>query len=119
MKNLIKLFAFIVFLGLVIFPAYGFASSNSGTRASGEGVGSISGWAISEIKYQLSSPSSQVKGVSFNLDATASTVSVKLNSSSTAYTNCANTGGYHWQCDFPAGISLVDLNELRVIATGN
>jgi hypothetical protein len=119
MKNLIRLFAFIVFLGLVIFPAYGFASSNSGPSASGEGVGVISGWTVSEIKYQLSSDPSWVSGISFDLDAAADTVAVKLNSSSTAYTNCVNTGGYHWQCDFSAGISLASMDELRVIAVGD
>ena len=119
MKNLIKLFAFIAFLGLVIFPTYGFASSNSGPNASGEGVGAISGWSVSEIKYQWSDDSSLISGVSFDLDGAAGTVSVKLNSSSMAYTNCTNTNGYHWQCDFLAGISLVSLDELRVIAVGD
>lgn len=119
MKNLIKLFAFVAFLGLVIFPVYGFASSNSGPKASGEGVGAISGWTVSEMKYQLSSDPSLVSGVSFDLDAAAGRVSVKLSSSSTAYSNCTNTGGYHWQCDFPAGISLASLDELRVIAVGD
>jgi len=119
MKNLIKLLAFIAFLGLVIFPAYGFASSNSGPNASGEGVGTISGWTVSEIKYQLSSDPSLVNSVSFELDGAAGTVSVKLNSNSTTYTNCTNTGGYHWQCDFPAGISLASISELNVIAVGN
>jgi len=119
MKNLIKLFAFIAFLGLSIFPAYGFASSNSGPKASGEGVGVISGWTVSEIKYQLSSDSALVSGVSFELDGAAGTVSVKLNSSSTQYTNCINTNGYHWQCDFPAGIGLADMDELQVIAVGD
>ena len=119
MKNLIKLFAFIAFLGLAIFPAYGFASSNSGPKASGEGVGVISGWTVSEIKYQLSSDSALVSGVSFELDGAAGTVSVKLNSSSTQYTNCINTNGYHWQCDFPAGIGLADMDELQVIAVGD
>jgi len=119
MKNLIKLFAFIAFLGLVVFPAYGFASSNSGPKVSGEGVGAISGWTVSEMKYQLSSDPSLASGVSFDLDSAAGTVSVKLNSNSMAYTSCTNTGGYHWQCDFPAGISLVSLDELRVIAVSS
>ena len=119
MKNLIKLFAFIAFLGLVMFPTYAFASSNSGTKTSGEGVGTISGWMVSEIKYQLSSDPSLISSVSFDLNGAAGTVSVKLNSSSAAYTDCTNTNGYHWQCDFTAGVSLSSMDEFHVIAVGN
>jgi hypothetical protein len=119
MKNLIRLFAFIAFLGLVIFPTYAFASSSSGPKSSGEGVGAISGWTVSDIKYQLSRDPSLVSNVSFNLDKAAGTVSVKLNSGSATYTSCAHTHGFHWQCDFPAGVQLTTMDEFRVIALGN
>jgi hypothetical protein len=119
MKNLIRLFAFIAFLGLVIFPTYAFASSNSGPKSSGEGVGAISGWTVSEIKYQLSSDPSLVSRVSFDLDKAAGTVAVKLNSGSISYTNCVHTDRFHWQCDFPAGVQLTAMDEFRVIAVGN
>ena len=119
MKNLIKLSAFIALLGLVIFPTYAFASSNPAPKIAGEGAGAISGWTVSEIKYQLSSDPSLVSGVRFDLDKAAGTVSVKLNSGSTTYTSCANINGNHWQCDFPAGVQLTAMNEFRVIAVGN
>src|SRR5215216_3426392 len=119
MKNLIKLFSFIAFLGLVIFPTYAFASSNSAPKIVGEGVGAISGWTVSDIKYQLSSDPSRVSGVSFGLDKAAGTVSVKLNSSSNLYTNCTHINGFHWQCDFPAGVQLATTDEFRVSALGN
>ena len=119
MKNLFKLFVFTAILGIVIFPTYAFASSNSGMPASGEGVGTISGWEVSEVNYRLSSDPSLVSGVNFDLNGAADTVSVKLNSASAAYTNCTNTNGYHWQCDFPGGISLSSMDEFRVIAVGN
>ncbi len=119
MKNLIRLFAFIAFLGLVMFPTYAFASSNSGPKSSGEGAGEISGWTVSEIKYQLSSDPSLVSGVRFDLDKAAGTVSVKLNSGSTAYTSCVNINGNHWQCDFPADVRLTTMDEFRLIAVDN
>ncbi|SRR6266498_1310834 len=119
MRSLIKLFTFIVFIGTAVFPVYAFASSSSGLKASGEGAGAISGWTTSNINYQLSSDPSLVKSVSFDLDAPANIVSIKLTSSSTAYTNCTNVNVYHWQCDFPAGVSLSSMDEFHVIAIGN
>jgi len=119
MKNLIKLFSFIAFLGLVLFPTYAFASSNFAPKIAGEGVGTISGWTVSNIKYQLSSNPSLVSGVSFDLDKAAGAVSVKLNSGSSIYTNCTHINGFHWQCDFPAGVQLTTTDEFHVIALGN
>jgi hypothetical protein len=119
MRSLIKLFTFIVFIGAAIFPIYAFASSDSGVKASGEGAGAISGWTTSDIHYQLSSDPSLVKSVTFDLDAPTRTVSVKLDSNSATYTNCINMSVYHWQCDFPTGVSLSSMDEFHVIAVGN
>jgi hypothetical protein len=114
-----KLFALVVILVTVLFPIYAFASSSSGEKASGEGAVEISGWTVSNVHYRSSSDPSLVKSVNFDLDAPAGSVSVKLNSKSAAYTNCINLIAYHWQCDFPTGISIASLDEFRVIAVGN
>ena len=119
MRNLIKLFTFIIFVGAVLFPLYAFASSDSEAEISGEGTGTISGWTTSNVQYQLSNDPSLVKSVSFDLDAPAGTVSVKLSSQSAVFTSCTNVSAYHWQCDFSAGVSLASMDELRVIAVGN
>ena len=119
MRSLIKLFTFIIFIGVAVFPIYAFASSNSGVKASGEGAGAISGWMTSNIHYQLSSDPALVKSVNFDLDAPAGTVSVKLDSASTAYANCTNVNAYHWQCDFPSGVSVASMDEFHVVAVGN
>src|SRR5829696_2902899 len=119
MRSLIKLFTFIIFIGTVVFPVYAFASSNSEVKASGEGTGAISGWTTSNINYQLSGDPSVVKSVSFDLDGSASTVSVKLNSNSTTYANCINVTSNHWQCDFASGVNLSSMDEFHVIAVGN
>jgi len=119
MTNLFKLFAFVALIGIVIFPTVAFASSNSGMHTSGEGVGAISGWAISNLKYQSSADPSMVSGVNFDLDGAANRVSVKLTSSDVQYTNCTNINDYHWQCDFPAGARISGLDEFHVIAIGN
>ena len=119
MKSLIKLFALIVFAGVAIFPVYALASSSSGVNVSGEGAGTISGWTTSNVHYQPSNDPSRVESVSFDLDAPAGTVSVKLSSTSTAYASCINLNAYRWQCDFPSGVSIGSMDEFRVIAVGN
>jgi len=119
MKSLFKLYVICIVIGIVAFPVYAFASSNSGPAASGEGAATISGWVVSNLSYQLANDPSFVSGVSLDLDGAASTVSVKLNSSGAIYTTCSNTYEYHWQCDFSSGAKLSEMNEFRVIAVGN
>ena len=117
MRNLIKLFAFTLFLGAVLFPVAAFASSSSGAGITGEGAVPISGWAVSNVDYQLSD-TARVSSVSFDLDAPAQKVLVKLKSDSTDFTTCTNVGGFHWQCNFAAGVSPSSMDEFRVIAVG-
>lgn len=119
MKNLVRLFAFALFLGLVIFPISAFASSRSGPDLAGEAAVPISGWAISNLDYHMSTNPSLVESVTFDLDAPAEHVSVKLNSASQEFTACTNTGAYHWQCNFRAGVEISSMNEFRVIAVGD
>ncbi|HEX9331690.1 MAG TPA: hypothetical protein VF896_07370 [Anaerolineales bacterium] len=119
MKSFFKLYVICIVIGIVAFPVYAFASSNSGPAASGEGASTISGWVVSNLSYQLANDPSFVSGVSFDLDAAAGTVSVKLNSSGAVYTACTNTYGYHWQCDLSSGVKLSDMNEFHMIAAGN
>ena len=119
MKSLLKIYAICIVMGIVIFSIYAFASSNSGPEASGEGTGTISGWVISNTNYQLSNDPSLIQGVNFDLNAAASAVSVKLESRDTIFTACTNSYEYHWQCDFPSGVSISSMDELRVIAVGD
>jgi hypothetical protein len=118
MRNLVKLFAFLLFLGAVLFPVSAFASSNSGAEISGEGTAPISGWTVSNIHYQLSDNPSFVAGVAFDLDSPAGRVSVKLVSSETEFSNCTNPGGNHWECRVQ-GVGVASMDEFRVIAVGN
>lgn len=119
MSNLIKLFALFLFLGAIIFPISAFASSHSGMGISGEGAAPISGWTVSNISYQVADSSALVNSVTFDLDAPARNVSVKLNSQANTFTPCTNTGAYHWQCSFQIGVQVSDMDEFRIIAVGN
>lgn len=119
MKSLVKLFAFALFLGIVVFTMSAFASSTSGPNIAGEAALPISGWVISNLDYQMSDDPSLVKSVTFDLDASAKQVSAKMVSNSTEFTACTNVGAYHWQCDFPAGVEVSSMDEFRVIAVGD
>ena len=119
MKSLFSLLIFCIAVGIIVSPIYAIASSNSGPQASGEGVGAISGWVVSNVDYQPSDDPSFVRGVSFDLDNAADNVSVRISSSTSQYTKCSNVYEYHWQCNFQTGISIASMDELRVVSTGN
>ena len=119
MKSLVKLFAFALFLGIVVFTMSAFASSNSGPNLAGEAAMPISGWVISNLDYQYSDNPSIINSVTFDLDAPAEQVAAKLVSSSTEFAACTNVGGYHWQCNFHAGVEISSMDEIRVIAVGD
>lgn len=117
-RNLMVLFAFLLFLGAILFPVSALASSKTGTEMSGEGVGQISGWNVANIQYELSTDPSFLAGVSFDLDAPADRVAVKLSSSDTQFSDCTSYGAYHWDCRVQ-GIAVSSLDEFRVIAVGD
>lgn len=118
MQSPIKLLAFTLFLGAILFPVAAFASSISSPAITGESAVPISGWVISNVNYQLSD-TAVVSSVAFDLDAPAKQVMVKLNSNSTEFTACKNVSGYRWQCNSHAGIAVSSMDEFRVIAVGN
>jgi hypothetical protein len=119
MKTIINLFVFCILAGMMAFPVYAFASSNSGSQIAGEGTSTISGWTISNVKYELTENPSFVGSVSFDLDGAADNASVKVSSSHLEYTKCSNIYEYHWQCDFQACVSISSMDEFHVVATGN
>lgn len=100
-----------------------FVASNTvpGTQV-GAGAGTISGYAVSSVSYSLNSTNpANVDAVSFTLDASASTVRVKLESGSTTYypaSNCTNTAGNDWTCatTTPTQATVAAADELSVVA---
>jgi hypothetical protein len=85
----------------------------------GEAAVAVSGWAISNIDYQYADDPSLLRSVTFDLDAPAEQVAVKLNASSTEFAACTNVGEFHWQCSFSTGVKLSSMDEFRVIAVGD
>ena len=95
-----RLVGSLVLIVALAFAAYAFTASNTvpATKA-GDGNGAISGYAVTNVAYQLAGATpSDLDSVSFDLDDAAGTVKAKVVSSSTTYTDCTNTGGNSWSC---------------------
>lgn len=107
------------FLAIVILSmSYAFASSNNVyPNTGGDGLGSISGYVITEVSYHLAQDSSRVDSVSFSLNAPATFVRIQLTDTQTQWSSCTHTGDNRWTCD--TSVPLSDVNQLRVIAGGN
>ena len=103
----------ILVLGLI---TYAFAASSSQVSSvGGEGATSVSGWVVSEIRYQLAKDPAQLTGVEFDLNGQAGTVKVKLVSTDSTYYSCVSQQGSRWVCETP-GLTVAAIDELRVIA---
>ena len=115
-SGVVRLGAVLLLAVAVMAAAYGFAATNTvpDTRA-GDGAGTISGYAVSNVAYTLNASNpQQLDKVEFDLDAAASTVKVRLQTTGSWY-DCTNTSGNHWSCDTP-GQGVQPANELRVVA---
>ena len=119
MSGLLRVFIVGIMTSIAAFATYAFASSNSGIEMAGEAAAPITGWSISDVRYQYADNPASVESVAFNLDAPARQASVKLSSTATEFTPCTNLGAYYWQCNFQAGVNVADMDEFRVIAVGN
>jgi hypothetical protein len=100
--------------------AYAFTASNTvpDTNA-GSGSGTISGYTVSAVAYQLNATTpTNIDTMTFTLNASASTAKVKIVSGSTTYTNCVMSGGgLNATCDFSPDVSITTADQLSVIAT--
>lgn len=118
-----------VLLALVLAAAaYGFAAENKvpNSRA-GDGWGTVSGYKVSNVKYTLASDPSQVAGVSFDLDGSATSVYAAVGDNTGTWTwsgACSSTGNNgsngitSWKCNFSPPFPVVNIYHLRVVATG-
>jgi hypothetical protein len=116
-SNLYKFFALGIAVGIILFllPALA-SSSRGGVLSAGEGLGSISGWNVSNVRYLHSSDPAQIMGVEFDLDGPAKQAAVALNSSNPLFYDCTNTNYFHWRCVLSPAIAISSVNELRVVA---
>jgi hypothetical protein len=99
--------------------AYAFTATNTvpGTNA-GSGSGTISGYTVSNVQYQLNATTpSDIDSVTFTLNASAATAKAKIVQASSTYTNCSISGGTSVTCNFSPDITVASADELTVIAT--
>ena len=112
---------FVVVLMVLVFAtaAFAFAASNTvpGTYA-GEGSSVTSGYTVSNVNYNLNATTpSNIDSVSFDLNAAAGSVTVRLVTTGSYY-SCTITAGFTWSCATTAPqVTVSAADELRVVAT--
>lgn len=118
MNKLIR-FQFVALLIVVVaFTTFAFASSQTDQPSGGEGVSTVSGWEVTTVHYLLAEDASMLAAVEFDLNGPADMVKASVSSPNGVFFNCQNTHGHHWACNINSIVSVSDLNELKVIATG-
>lgn len=101
--------------------AYGFTATNTvPTSSAGDGSGTISGYTVSAVAYQLNSTDpTKIDGVTFTISPAAATqVRAKLVASGGSWFTCSNSGGaVTCPSTGTMGVNVVDADQLRVVAT--
>ena len=102
--------------------AYAFAAANTvPTTKAGDGSGAISGYTISNVVYNLNTTDpSTIDSVNFDLSAAAVTAKIKLVTAGSTWYDCTvvSVVTNSWTCD-TTGVTVVSIDQLRVIATSN
>jgi len=98
---------------------YAFTATNTVPNSSaGAGNGTISGYTVSAVAYQLNATTpTDIDKVTFTLSSAATVAKAKLVASSTTYTSCTIAGGVNVTCDFSPDIAVTAADQLSVIAT--
>jgi len=112
----IQIFVLVFVIGLYAVRA--FASSETRLPMGGEGVNTISGWVVSNVQYHLAQDPSKIAAIEFDLNGRAGVVKVNVRSSQPVFSDCKNITGTSWYCSISPEIEISNIDELRVIATG-
>jgi hypothetical protein len=112
-----------IVLGLLVATAVNalVASNTVPGTAAGSGAGTISGYTVTNVAYNLNSTNpANIDSVSFTLDASATTVRIKLDSASSTYYPAANCtpSGNNWTCTtiLPSQATVAGANQLSVVS---
>ena len=115
LKGILILFAAVV----IASTTYAFASSSTLVPGSkGEGVGGISGYAVTNVTYQFNADPTKIDQVMFTLDSNAVTVKIELNDAAPTWYGCSLVTDKEWSCRTD-GAPTQAANTLRVFAAGN
>lgn len=98
--------------------SYAMTSSNTFASAppkSGSGTGAISGFAVSNVHYELEAINpTAYSAVTFDLDGIAGEVRAKVLGTATTFSTCSVTTGTSWTC--PITNTVAESDSLTVIA---
>ena len=111
-----KMFVAVLMVLVFATTAFAFAASNTVSPTyAGEGASVTSGYAVTAVKYNLNATTaSNIDSVQFTLDAAATSVKVRLETTGSYY-SCTNVG-LNWTC-LTAGATALAADEFRVIAS--
>lgn len=104
--------------------AYAFTATNTVPQSlAGVGVGTVSGYSISDITYPnpaLVNGTDYITMVNFVTNAHAGSASVGLYGSGTllGQGTCSSSDGYHWSCSVNPHVSELTYTNLQVSAAG-
>jgi len=115
----LRLLIALAIIAILATAAYGFAAGNTindGGHA-GDGVGTVSGYTVTNVAYTLAANPTKLATVAFHLDAPATTVKVSLDGG-TSWTDCDNAAPtYNWSCNISGlGMDVAPVDHLRVVA---
>lgn len=116
----LKVSLIVILVTIISATAYAFAAANTvpATKA-GDGSGTISGYTVSNIAYNLNvTDPSTIDSVDFTLSAAAVAAKIKLVAAGSTWITCTVVTGNDWTCD-TTGTTVVSVDQLRVIATSN
>jgi hypothetical protein len=103
--------------GVVFFAVNVQASAETDQNLSrGEGVGSVSGYVISDVHYSFAGDPLFISAVQFELDRPAAEVLIRFDQASDEFFSCHHNGDQEWICEL-TGVELCDLYTMRVFAT--
>jgi hypothetical protein len=122
LRNFKVLFVIVV-IAVISVASYAFAAANTGIPDSkaGEGVGVVSGYAISAITYEFNaSDPSKIDAVTFTTDALATVVNIKLVTAGSTWYACDDgaSSGVDWTCDTTVGTQadVATMTGLTIVA---
>lgn len=118
-SNTPKFVALFILVLIVMLATYAFAATNTVPDTyAGEGASTTSGYTVTNVVYGLNGTTpSNIDSVTFNLNAAATVVKVRLVTTGSYY-SCTNTSGTTWTCNTTSPqVTVSAANELRVIAS--
>lgn len=112
----IKVFLIALIAFVFATVATAFAASNTVPDGyAGDGFGTISGYTVSNVQYNLNGTDpANIDSVEFDLDNAATTVEISLVTGGSYY-SCTSAGN-HWTCT-TSGATVAPADQLRVIAS--